>query len=738
MKNLIVFSFLFFIVSFGTQAQVVSGYVFETEENTGKLLPLPGANVVLLGLKTGTITDINGKFQLQVSDKNSRIVVTYIGFKSDTLLVQSADLSKIILTKGSELNEVSVTAGRGGSYVQSMNPVLTTVISKDELEKLPCCNLAESFENNASVDVNYSDAVSGARQIQMLGLAGVYSQLLAENMPFARGVGSAYGLSYIPGSWMESIQVSKGISTVVNGYESITGQINVEYLKPHKADLLNVNLFTSTEGRVEANVTSAYKLNDDWSTMLLAHGSTMFMAEDKNKDSFADMPVYKQINVMNRWYYTGKYSEVQLGARFIADGRVGGQAILHGENEPANTHPLYETEIDVNRFEAFAKLGYRMPNYEKMGLGSQYSFVRHQQDMVFGHRYYKATQNSVYTNFMLNTMLVNTRHDLTAGVSFIYDDLNQQFNDSVSAYAEYVPGAFVQYTYNIAELINVIVGGRIDLNSKYGVFYTPRIHAKYHITPTTVLRISGGKGYRMPYTIPENLATLASSRTVYFEDEIKPEEAWNYGVSINQTFEFSENRNVRVGVDFYRTNFENQMVVNLDRTARAIYFGNLHGESYSNSFQTDLTVIPHKSFEINGSLRWNDVKVTIDDKLVDKPFSPRFKALLAFSYKSRFDKWQFDVTNQYYGESRVPSTQENPLEYQRNTVSDPYYILHFQVTRRFKMFEVYTGVENATDYTQPNPIIAADEPFGEYFDSSQIWGPMSGRVFYAGFRFKIK
>lgn len=738
MERKLLFTIILCIFISSAFAQSVVGFVYEKDENTGKLMPLPGANIVVIGQNAGTITDKAGKFTLSIPANAQRIAISFIGFRTDTLNVNDIEkLKSVILQKGTDLGEVNVTAGREGSFVQSMNPVLTTVISKDELEKLPCCNLSESFENNASVDVNYSDAVSGAKQIQMLGLAGVYSQLLAENMPFARGIGSTFGLNYIPGTWMESIQVSKGISTVVNGYESITGQINVEYQKPHKADPFHLNLFASTEGRFEANILGALKLNEKWSTMLLTHGSTMIMAEDKNNDSFADMPVYEQINLMNRWYYAHNNTELQFGVRFLTDNRQGGQKILHGENE-VNQHPLYNTEVDVNRIEAFAKLGYRIPNTVKSGIGSQYSFVRHQQDMVFGNRQYSATQNSVYTNFIFNTMLVDTRHDLSTGISFMYDDLNQQYNDSVSTFQEYVPGAFVQYTYNLAEKLNVIVGTRLDYNSNFGMFFTPRVHAKYHLFERTTLRASAGKGYRMPYAITENLASLASSRTVYFEEKIQPEEAWNFGISLNQTFEFSENRVLKLGADFYRTEFVNQMIVNLDRTARAIYFSNLHGKSYSNSFQSDLTLIPHKSFELNASVRWNEVKVNIDNEMLDKPFSPKFKALLAFSYKTRFDKWQFDVTNQYYGKSRIPSTSDNPVEYQLSNFSDPYYILHFQITRRFKHIEVYSGVENATDFTQKNPIIAADEPFGGYFDGSLIWGPMSGRVFYAGLRYTIQ
>lgn len=734
---------LFIIILFalpGLNAQSpVRGRVTEMSENQ-ETSPLPFVNVYWSGTSHGTVTDENGEFTISWhGSEEHALVFSFVGFAPDTIWLP-ADKNEVnlVMAAGDQIDEVSIAKRMGGSYISKLKPIKTEFITGAGLQKLPCCNLSESFENSATIDVGYADAVTGAKHIKMLGLAGVYSQMLFENIPYLRGLESAFGLNYVPGPWMESIQISKGAASVINGYESTTGQINIEYKKPEKGAPLFVNLFANSIGRAESNVTSAIKVNDKWSTMFLVHGSSMNNKLDRNEDGFMDIPLNRQVNVFNRWKYNPEGNvRLQFGFSVMDEQRDGGQLDFDYDRDQGTTN-AYGINVNSRKYNGFGKVGVLFPNKPYQSIGFQMSATYFEQDGLFGPDQYTGKQNSLYSNLIYQGIIGNTNHMFSTGASFLYDDFRETLNTSLRNRREWVPGIFGQYTYTSPEKFNGIAGLRVDHNSVYGLLITPRLHMRYMIDANTSLRASAGRGYRSANVLSENLGLLASSRTFYFTESLEMEKAWNYGMNLTREWSLGSEKELIFSVDLYRTDFQNQVIVDRDQDVSGVYVYNLSGKSYSNNFQAEITVEPIERFDITLAYRFSDVNSTINGELVEVPLTSRYKGLLSLSYATPFRKWAFDFTGQLNGQTRLPDTRMNPPEYQLGQYSPQYFILHAQVSKRFKWFEIYAGGENLTDFIQEDPILAPDDPFGQYFDASMVWGPLLGRRFYAGIRYTLK
>ncbi len=712
----------------------IHGTVYEFDKN-GIEIPIPGVNIYWAGTQSGTTTDTNGYFTLGIFDLTApKLVVSFVGYKNDTISINHQEHLKITLSADRELEEVVVAKRAPGAHISRVEPIVTQKITGAELQKAACCNLAESFETNASVDVSYADAVSGAKQIQLLGLAGTYSQLMIENIPNIRGLASSFGLGYIPGSWMESIQVSKGAASVKNGYESITGQVNTEYKKPDNSEFLFVNLYGNSYGKIEGNAYSAVKLSEQLSTMVLTHAEQFDAKIDRNDDSFLDQPKVKQINVFNRWKYDGKHIHAQFGVKLLGEERKGGQ--LHfDESQPVDNNNGYGINIDTKRYEVFTKTAYLFDR-PKTNIGFINTFIHHRQHSFFGLNKYDAKEDNYYGNLMFQSYIGTTDHTFTTGISYLADHYNETLNDSLFTRKESVPGLFLEYTYINAEKLSLILGLRTDFHNLYGTLITPRIHFKYNLSRQTIFRASAGKGYRTPNVFAENISLLASSKTIVVSEALKMEEAWNYGINLTKYLTVG-GKEMSVNAEFYRTDFLNQAIIDRDQSISSIYIYNLTGKSYSNSFQLEVNYELLKNFDFNAAFRYTDVKMTINNELKRKPLVNKYKGLINLSYATNLKKWQFDLTAQFNGDKRLPETSQNPVAYQLADKSPAYTILNAQVTRYFRKWNVYIGGENLTNFKQKNPIVAPDDPFGPYFDASMIWGPITGIKMYAGLRFNI-
>lgn len=718
-------------------AQTMTGVVSEKFNNENS--PLVGANIIQLNTQNGTTTDEMGHFNLELlAGEPKVVVVSFISYQSDTVfLAQSGyDHVHIVLNESNQLDEVQINGRQRGNFVSRTETLGILNINAGELQKAACCNLSESFENSATVDVSYSDAVTGAKQIQMLGLAGIYTQFLTENIPNYRGLATPYGLGYVPGSWMESIQVAKGTSSVINGYEAMAGQINIEFKKPEVGDKLFVNAYANQNGKVELNANTRISLGKKWSTALLVHAEHLGNKHDRNNDSFLDMPLVNQINLFNRWKYKGENLRFQFGLKYLKEERQGGQMDFTNGMERTVDNP-YGIGVKTNRIEGFAKMGYIFKHRAESSLGFQNQIIFHDQTSFFGLNEYNAQQLSYYGNLMLQSWIGDTRHQYTAGLSFNLDNYYEDLNDSVFNRFERVPGIFIQYNYSNKSKLNIITGLRLDYHNLFGLLFTPRLHAKYNINEHNIIRASGGRGFRSASVVAENTSVLATSKHFMFLEDLKIESSWNVGFSYTSYIQIGA-RELVLTADYFHTQFQNQIIIDREQQLETVFVYNLDGSSRSNSFQIEAFYELFKNFEINLAFRYNDVKTTINKNFTDKPLVNKYKGLISLSYQTPYKKWQIDLNTQINGDQRLPYTGFYPEEYQMSERSPAYVIVNAQITRYFKNWDFYIGSENLTNYRQENPIIASDDPFGDYFDSSIIWGPIAGIKVFAGFRYKLE
>ena len=719
------------------QDKSITGHIYSLDGD-GVKTPLAFANIVWMGTQTGTVSEDSGFFELNnPANKYNQLVVSFIGYQKDTITVTNWDEEiEIVLIPVINLEEVKIEGKQVARSISSLTPINTETITSDGLQRLACCSLAESFETTVTIDVGYSDAVSGAKKIKMLGLAGVYSQILTELVPSTRILSATFGLNYIPGPWISAISISKGTSSVLDGYESITGQINIDLKQPDNSEKLYAELFINEHQRVEVNASSAFKINDNLSTIVLVHGSTLKNKVDKNGDGFLDLPLGNLFIGSNRYYYNKDNKlRSRFGFEIMQEDRVGGQ--LDYNPTDIGISDYYGISVKSSRFTIYEKAGFLLDPENNGSFAINANFIYHKTNSTFGLRDYDATQKSLNVKIKYKTELGSENHKLTGGVSFQNDNFNQKINDTIIDRNESVPGIFGEYTFSNKK-ITIISGLRFDNNNLYGSFFTPRLHVKYTISENATIRASAGRGFRTANVFPENIGLLASSRTFYFLEEFQMEKAWNYGINYTQKWFIDEVRKITFNIDFYRTVFQNQIVVDVNRSAGAVYFYNLKGESFSNSFQTDLIFTPAQGFEVTLAYRYNNVMVTMNQELINKPLVSPHKGLVSLHYSTKFEKWNFTVTTQFNGQSKLPYTKDNPAEYQLGDSSPAYIILHAQILRKFSKWEIYLGAENLTDYKQENPILAADDPFCDYFDSSIVWGPIVGRSVNAGVRLIIK
>lgn len=648
---------------------------------------------------------------------------------------------EIVLRDGVELKEVNVVSRKLGTMKLRNSVMNEDMISSAELSRAACCNLGESFVTNPSVDVSYSDAATGAKQIKLLGLSGTYVQMLTENIPNYRGAAAPYGLGYVPGPWMQSIQVSKGISSVKNGYEAITGQINVEFKKPQlpEADWVSANLFASTTNRYEANADATLKLSKRWSTSLLAHYENETKAHDGNDDGFVDIPQVEQYNVWNRWAYMGDHYVFQAGFKALSETRSSGQSTHGGMYSGA----LYKVGIDTERYELFTKNAYIFDKEKNTNLALILSTSWHNQDAMYGRKLYNVDQTNTYASLMFETEF-NPQNSFSAGLSFNYDAYDQHYRLNNNADTplkasdkEAVPGAYVQYTLNLNDQWMLMAGLRGDYSSKHGFFVTPRAHLKYNPNDYVHFRLSAGKGYRTNHVLAENNYLLSSSRKVEIAKNLDMEEAWNLGASVS-TYIPVFGKTLNVNAEYYYTDFRKQVVVDMDSNPHEVAFYNLDGRSYSHVFQVEASYPFFKGFTLTGAYRLTDAQTTYKGQRMEKPLTGKYKGLLTASYQTPLGIWQFDATLQLNGGGRMPAPYEladGQLSWSRRYGS--FEQLSMQVTRYFRRWSIYVGGENLTNFKQKNPIIDAANPWGDNFDSTMIWGPVHGAKAYVGIRFNL-
>ena len=731
-------------------SQEVSGKVLKDDDT-----PVVGANVYWINKSAGTVTDIDGKYKLENPGNIDKYVISYIGFLNDTI-DSNYENQRIYLQKKSDLEEVEITYNTKSSSVSLLSSANILNISSEELLKAACCNLAESFETTPSIDMNFSDAISGRKQISMLGLSSPNILMSIENIPAIRGALQSYGLTYIPGTWIESIQIAKGPGSIVNGYESISGQINTELRKPSRDDKFFLNLFVNQMERLEVNTHYTAGLNQKLDYGLYFHINKKDTSADNNNDGFRDNPTGQQLNILNRF----QYSNLEKGLvgffdfNYVFDERVYGQNEYIGHTLFQGNQNFWGGKKDAEIIKTNFKFGYVDPEITYRSLGIQFAYTGIDMGSSFGNSTHDINQSSIFTNLVYNSILGNTLHKIKTGISLSYDEYdeyisNLDINSFDISRIEKSIGAYFEYNYNNTDKINLSAGIRIDNHNKIGTFISPRVHMNYMLFPKSTIKFSFGKATRLANIFSENQKLFFSSRQIIFSDgsnlsdfsNLKADEAWNYGVSIINSFRLF-GKESQLTFDYYITDFENKVVADWE-TPTQINFYNLIGNSFSNSFQAQFSFTLSNSIDLLFAYK-NTVAETdyITQGRLKNPLTPSDRIFFNLAYNGptndKGKKWKYDLTFNHVGEQRLPSTETNPSEYQISEISERLNLINTQITRVFNdSFQIYLGVENLTNYRQKNTILAVDDPFGDYFDAAYIYGPIFGRFSYIGLRYYI-
>ena len=753
--------------------------------------PLVGANVYWAGTTVGVATDLDGRFQLEPVKSTNLLVTSFMGFHNDTTEVTAHSELTIVLVSDLLLEEVDIVERKMAVLRSRISPLTTETLTGEALCMAACCNLSESFETSASVDVAYSDAATGAKQIRLLGLSGTYVQMITENTPNIRGLAQAFGMEYIPGPWMEAIQVSKGTSSVLNGYEAIAGQINVEYLKPQTQDPISLNAMISTETHAEVNATGGWDLNDKVSTGILFHAQHMSLELDHNHDGFLDMPKNTNINLLNRWYvktddYTGQFL-----VRGLYDRRQGGLT-----KEATEALSPYKIDLNTWRVDGFMKNGYVFDAELGTSIGIIASASYHNQQNTYGLRQWNAAQTNAYLNAIFQTSFDDSasdpwdehQHKLSAGLSVNYDKYDESLspialssNSLIASQMEVTSGVFAEYTYTYKDKLTLLAGIREDYSTRYGFFTTPRMNLRYAPFEWWTLRGSIGLGYRTPNAIADNAAYLASNRIYQFfttlhnstphyttlpHAELAQERSMNTGLSTVFYIPMGK-RELQLSGEYYYTKFLDGVIADMDCSLHGITLYNMHdvegAKYFSHNWQVEASMEILRGWTMTAAFRYTDVKQTTfntvanEYQLRDKPLQNKFKGIITTSYQTPLKTWQFDLTAQFNGPGRMPNgfaIPEGSNQYFTDEIGQIHHKwypqLLGQVTKFFRTWSIYLGAENMTNFTQDNPIVGERleakgekhrgfvNPQSANYDASMIWAPIHGWKLYLGFRWALE
>lgn len=724
-----------------SKSQTVTGTVLYNDETMGGMeMPLSYAVVVWMNSNSGVTADDKGNFTIFHPDSLGKtLIISFVGYRKDTIAADFDKPMKIILEKSLTLKGVTVTDDQlSFMSTKAMNQLN---IGSGELTLAACCNLGESFQTTPQVDVSTTDAVTGARQIQLLGLTGNYTQILIENTPQLMGLSKTFGLDYIPGSWIESMQLTQGVGSVSNGYDGLNGSINVEMKKPNKKEDLFLNFYANNFGRTESNVDASLKLSNHWSTILMVHGDDNSDKMDKNHDGFLDMPIGNQIHLANRWLYVQNDTggiQFRFGFDVLSQNKTGGQMSFKASDNPL-TSPYYGISIKTMREAGYIKLGYVSKDASYKSSGLILSGFNHQQDSYFGRTSWNANEQNFSAKYIYQSIINNTNHVIRMGASYLYDNetahlsfLNEPtINNPIY---QSVPGAFAEYEFT-GKKTTVVAGMRGDYHNQYGFIYTPRGFIKYNFTKKTTLKLLAGSAFHQADIISENASLLASSRQWIIQETLQPEKAINTGAAFQQTFKI-DNHDGDIIVNAYHTWFNNQVIVDLNADPTKVLFYNLHGNSYADNLLVQMDYSPIRKLNLKAAYRYNNVKQQEESGLTEKTFVVQTKFYAGVDYT--IDDWKFSTNWQYMGPQYLPNTQSNPENYRIPVTSPAYQLLNGQITYHYNHYDIYIGAENLLNNTQRQVIVNAQNPFNEYFDASMIWGPVTGRMFYAGIRVNLK
>jgi outer membrane receptor protein involved in Fe transport len=727
--------YLLCVLSLLTASQIISAqsimvHVHDKDNKDA----LYGAGVYWADTQMGGATDEDGVVYIDPPASYPAVLVsTYVGYENDSILMEAHKAHLIIYMRPlAELEETVISAKRKEQFIRSLEPLKTEVITQQELRKAACCNLSESFQTNASADVNFEDAVTGAKQIELLGLRGIYVQNAIENTPSLRGLAASFSMDNIPAPWIKSISIAKGAPSVRAGYEGITGSMNVQYKEAEDIGKLYLDIFANHTGRIEGNWMSSVS-KDKWNTAIFANGALTRDRADRNNDGFYDQPEVRQVNLMNRWDFRSEKVESQFLIKGLSERRQSGQLAAPFRKPGASELEPYGIGIRTDRIEGFAKTGILLPGVPEQSIGLTLSGFYHQQDGYYGLRQYEGKQGSLFANAMYQGYIRNTNHSILAGASLMYDKYDELVDQTSLKRTDIIPGLAAEYTYKYLDKITLVTGLRADFPNRFKTQISPRLHFRYEPVEGTTIRLATGRGFRIPNVYAENVFIFASSRQLMVLEEPGFEAAWNMGISVVQDLKIGE-QSSNIVLDFFHTRFSRQVIVDIDNGQNMTHIYNLQGLSYSNSFLAEWNLEPIKGLDVKLAYRFEDVRMTMDRGLLQRPMLSPHRGLLVIGYTTKDKAWMFNTNLSMHGRHRLPISFDGDVQ----RFSPRYAIWGAQVTRYQGKFEFFLGAENMLNVRQQDPILGADNPFGNNFDTYQVWGPIVGATAFGGIRMSLK
>ncbi len=721
-------------------AQDLSGEVLD-ENNE----PLIGASIFCPSAQFGAFTDGAGGFDLYLEEEFPfSLIVSYVGYQSDTIVLTENKFITINLRPSAELEEVVVSGRRSGVIISNLNPAKVEQLTQTELGKAACCDLAGCFETQSSVQPQTTNVITNSKELRILGLSGVYNQVLIDGFPMIQGLSYTYGISSVPGTLVDNIFISKGANSVVQGFESISGQINVETKEPDQTEDLYLNVYVNSFLEKQFNANYAVK-KGKWSNLAAFHMVQPADVVDRDEDEFMDLPLLTRYMFSNKLKYGSEHEMgwfSKIGLRYLDESRVGGQLDFNAD-EDKGSNEVYGQSVQIKQPEIWTRTGYRLNDQHNLVFFA--SAMVQDQESYFGTVFYDATQTNVYSNAQyefsygdngLKTGLSYRYLMIDEDISFVSSGPSRDY-DGQYLKQEHIAGAFAENTMRLLDgRLTWVAGIRADHHNQFGLQFTPRTLLKYDISDQSVVRANIGTGWRTANVFSENIGLLISSRDILFEEALRPEKALNMGVNFTQKFS-GDRINGFLSTDFYHTDFQNQIFPDYNKEPGLAVISNFEGESVSNTFQAELYLNFWDQLEFKAGYTYLDVYRIVDGEKNELPFNPKHKLVGTFSYTPKSERFHFDMNAHVYGPQRLPDTQGYPVKYRRPDYSETYYTLNAQFTYSLKRWEWYLGCENILDFRQEQPILAWEDPFGPYFDTSSVWGPTRGREFYLGIRYKI-
>ena len=739
MKYFLVFISWFFSISLS--AQQITGKVMNEQQEA-----IIGANIYWTETSLGTTSDLAGNFQISTDDAPSNLLVaSYVGYLPDTIDINATTTITFQLKETHTLEEVVVSGQQDAIIISNIKAIKTEQITETSLRQAACCDLAGCFGGQSTVQAQTTNVITNAKELRILGLSGVYNQVLLDGFPLFKGLAYTYGISSVPGTMVQNIFIAKGANSVLQGYESISGQINVQTKNPSNTDKLLVNGYINSFMEKHVNVNHAFQ-KGTWNSLVSIGIVQPAKKVDGDEDTFLDLPLLTRYIFNNKWTY-GNPNEwgwnSQISFRYINEERIGGQTNFNPTSDQGSID-IYGQIVQFNQPELSIKTGYRWDDIHN--LTAFLSTFYHNQNSSFGLTKYDATQQYLYSNLQYE-YTYKEKHTLKTGLSYRYSNVEEDLGFSTDLLAqtfngdyqfkEHIPGLFAENTlFLLDDKLTWIAGIRGDHHNQMGFQLTPRTLLKYSFSPETVARANIGTGWRTVNLFSENIGLLISSRNILIADDLEAEKAVNYGVNFIHKIEGTQLSGV-IGLDYYRTNFQNQIFPDYDTNPQQVMIQNFKEKSVSNGFQAELGLQFRKRFDWRIGYTFLDVYRIINDQRQALPFNAKHKVHSTFSFQPLSKKFHFDTNIHWYGRQRLPNTQQNPIAFQRPEYSNPFTLINAQFTYNLKRLELYTGCENIFNFRQNQPIISWETPFSPYFDTSSVWGPTRGREFYFGFRYRI-